>query len=117
MDELELTEENLKRVLVEKYAKAVALRQDCEKEFRTLNLKDIRVSIYDNETTVEFPCLQCDSVAGWCARNAAEETSKCFFGDKANENNDSYLFMSDVVPRERWRTTTSMALFSWRHHL
>lgn len=117
MDELELTEENLKRVLVENYARAVALRQDCEKEFRTLNLDDIRVFIYDNETTVEFPCLQSDSVAGYCARNAAEATSKCFFGDKATEDADIYLFMSDEFPSDRWRMKTSMARFSWRHHM
>lgn len=115
MDKVELTEENLKQVLVDEYSRAVALRQDCEEGFRTLNIDDICVFISDTETTVEFPCLQVGSRAYWCAVRASTEASKLFFGNDMREEDDFRLVISNV-PRDQFNLKDTHGRFVWCHH-
>lgn len=114
MDKLELTEENLKKVLVGTYAQAVALRPDCEDGFRTLQPDDIRVFIYDNEISVEFPCLQVESSAFACALRAAEATSRLFFGNITSTDQDGNMVVSEET-LDRFSFVTSPGYFVWTH--
>lgn len=116
MNMLKMTEENVKQEMAAAYARAVALRQDCEEGFRTINPYDIRVFIDDNETIVEFPCLQVCSCAYWCAKRAAEDTSKRFYGNKATNEYDSYAVVTGV-PQETFNLRTTVSVFKWRHCL
>ena len=113
MNKPEFTEENLKKVLVEEYARAVASRPDCEESFRTLNQNDISIEYLDERLIVGFRCLQRESVAAKCAQQAMEETREHLFGDDMSSVKD-WSHVVSGVPVPDFNFKTSPGRFEWR---
>lgn len=110
MDKPEFTEENLKKVFLAAYARAVSDHPDCEHGFNVLTPDDIKVVVLERELSIEVPSLLIPSVAAQCAIIAAKETQRIVFGTAEDSlsgfrsvGGEHSLFDNERIGRFVWK--------------